>query len=311
MDSRREWSGDIERIRNSKVSDKSKDIYQVSPYEYEQILYNKITESYKIDHSDTTTLINRDTAKFVTKLQIVDRLGKIEEKCAYILFIDHKQNFQYKKQARLINPTKTELGLVSKDLIQRITSRLLSGPKYNLWKNSMDIIDWFKNIRNKKRSTFIQFDIIEFYSSITRELLLKSLNHAREYTDITDEEVEIILACRKSILSDYRRTWVKRHVDNFDVSIRAYDSGQVADLIGIYILDTMGHIVNLEQVGFYWDDGMIFIPDSNGPKISNIQKKIIRAFKLLGLRIQIASNLKVVDFLDVTLSLNNGTFRPF
>ena len=106
--------------------------------------------------------------KFASKLQIVDKLGKIEEKCTYILFKDHKQNFQVKKQARLINTTKTELGLVSKDLIQIITSRLLSGPKYNLWKNSMDIIDCFKNIKNKKRSTFIQFDIIEFYPSITR-----------------------------------------------------------------------------------------------------------------------------------------------
>ena len=33
-------------------------------------------------------------AKFASKLQIVDRLGKIEEKCAYILFKDHEQNFQ-------------------------------------------------------------------------------------------------------------------------------------------------------------------------------------------------------------------------
>ena len=40
-------------------------------------------------------------------------------------------------------------------------------------------------------------------------------------------------------------------------------------------------------------------------------KKIIRAFKLLGLRIEIASNLKIVDFLHVTLSLDNGTFKPF
>ena len=89
--------------------------------------------------------------------------------------------------------------------MQRITSRLLSSPKYNLWKNSLDTIDWFKNIKNKKRSTFTQFDI-EFYLSITRELLLKSLNHTREYTDITDEELEIILACQKSILSDNHRT---------------------------------------------------------------------------------------------------------
>ena len=58
-----------------------------------------------------------------------------------------------------------------------------------------------------------------------------------------------------------------------------HSSAQVADLIGIYILDTLGRIVNLEQVELYWDDGIIFIPDSNGPKTSNIQK-IIKAFKL-------------------------------
>ena len=55
-------------------------------------------------------------------MNMIDRLGKMEEKSAYILFKDHKKNFLDKKQARLINPTKTELGFVSKDLIQRITS---------------------------------------------------------------------------------------------------------------------------------------------------------------------------------------------
>ena len=90
----------------------------------------------------------------------------------------------------------------------------------------------------------------------------------------------------------------------------SYDSAQVADLIRIYILDTLGRIVNIEQVGLYQGDGIIFIPSSNGPYTSKIQK-IIRAFKLIGLRIEIASNLKIVVFLDVTLNLNNGTFKPY
>ena len=238
---------------------------------------------------------------------MLDRVGKLEERSAYILFKDHKKNFPDKKQTRLINPTKTELGSVSKDVIQKITSRLMSSHKYNLWKNSMDTIDWFKKIKDKKRSTFVQFDIIEFYPSITKELLVRSLNHAREYTEITEEEIEIILASRKTVLSDNRRSWV----DNFDVPMGAYDSAQVADLVGIYILDTLGRIVNSQQVGLYREGGIIYIPDSNGPKTASIQKKIIRAFKLLGFRIQIASNLKIVDFLDVTLNLNNGTFKPF
>ena len=93
---------------------------------------------------------------------MIDRLGKIEEKSAYILFKYHK-TFLDKKQTRLINPAKTELDFLSKDLIQRITSRVLSCHKYNLWKNSMDTIDWFRKIRDTKKSTFVQFDIIEFY----------------------------------------------------------------------------------------------------------------------------------------------------
>ena len=39
---------------------------------------------------------------------------------------------------------------------------------------------------------------------------------------------------------------MKSHVDNFDVPMGAYDSAQVDTLIGIYILDTLGRIVNLE-----------------------------------------------------------------
>ena len=39
---------------------------------------------------------------------------------------------------------------------------------------------------------------------------------------------------------------MKSHVDNFDVSMGAYNLAQVVDLIGIYILDTLGRIVNLE-----------------------------------------------------------------
>ena len=33
--------------------DKSKNIYKVNPYEYEQILKNKITEFNRIDHNNT------------------------------------------------------------------------------------------------------------------------------------------------------------------------------------------------------------------------------------------------------------------
>ena len=90
-----------------------------------------------------------------------------------------------------------------------------------------------------------------------------------------------------------------------------YDAAQIAGLIGIYIFDTLSRMVNLVQIGLYRDDWIIFIPDSNGPQTSKIHKNVIRVFKLQGLRIEIDSNMKIVDFLDVTLSLDNGTFKPF
>ena len=44
---------------------------------------------------------------------------------------------------------------------------------------------------------------------------------------------------------------------------------------------------------------------------SRIQKKILRAFKLLGLKIEIMSNLKLVNFQDITLNLFENSFKPF
>ena len=128
--------------------------------------------------------------------------------------------------------------------------------------------------------------------------------------DIFDEKIEIILTCTKYILADNRRTWGESYVSNLDVPKGAYDSAQVAELIGIYILDTLDRIVNLEQVELYQDDGIIFIPDRNGPKTPKTQKNIIREFKLLGLRIEITSNLKMVDFFVIALNLYNSIFKP-
>ena len=64
-------------------------------------------------------------------------------------------------------------------------------------------------------------------------------------------------------------------------------------------------------MGLYHDDRIIYIPNSNGRNSSRIQKKIIRAFKFLGFKIELSSNIKIVNFLGVTLNLSNNTYKPF
>ena len=90
-----------------------------------------------------------------------------------------------------------------------------------------------------------------------------------------------------------------------------YDSSQIAGLVGLYILNMLTRIISPLQVGLYRDDGLLYIPNSNGPLSSSIQKRIIRAFKFLGFKIEISSNIKIANFLDVTLDLSNNSYKPF
>ena len=81
-------------------SDKSENIYKIKPSKYQEILKSNITNNYKIDYNNTIEQINKDTSNFACRLQIEDRLGKFKKKDAYILFKDHKPNFENKLPTR-------------------------------------------------------------------------------------------------------------------------------------------------------------------------------------------------------------------
>ena len=70
-------------------------------------------------------------------------------------------------------------------------------------------------------------------------------------------------------------------------------------------------IISPQQLGLYRYDGLLYIPNSYGPLSSSIQKRIIRALKFWGFRIEISSNIKIVNFLDVTLDLSNNSYKRF
>ena len=64
------------------------------------------------------------------------------------------------------------------------------------------------------------------------------------------QQYQIILACRKTVLKNNGSTWLKRGSDNFDIPMGGgYDSTQIADLVGLYILYTLRRIMNPVQIG--------------------------------------------------------------
>ena len=66
-----------------------------------------------------------------------------------------------------------------------------------------------------------------------------------------------------------------------------------------------------ENIGLYCDDGLACFHGISGPDSDRIRKDIVRLFQDLGLSITTKTNIKVVDFLDVTLSLLDGTCKPY
>lgn len=107
-----------------------------------------------------------------------------------------KNNFVNNPQSCLINASKTKFGLILKNILKKIILSIQQNSSANLWKDFSDAIKWFQNITNKKNATFIQFNIIDFYPSISEDLLLNSLNFAKNYINITDDEQKIIVASK-------------------------------------------------------------------------------------------------------------------
>ena len=171
-------------------------------------------------------------------MHIENRLRPTIEKPAFITIKDHKENLENNMKCRLINPTKTEIGRVSKYILDRINTDIRSKCKLNQWKNTKDVINWFSQLRQKNKLTFLAFDIIDFYPSISDELLNKSIEWARKHTSIDDQEYETIMHSRRTLLHDNKgNMWTKKEIKRqFDVSMGAFDGAEVCELIGLYML---------------------------------------------------------------------------
>ena len=105
---------------------------------------------------------------------------------AYIRLKDHKKNFRNNTKCRLINPSKSEVGRVSKKYLNDIIADVSRKTEVNQWRNTARVINCFKNLSDKHKRKFIKFDIAEFYPSISENLLNKSIAYAKSFTKIEE-----------------------------------------------------------------------------------------------------------------------------
>ena len=94
---------------------------------------------------------------------------------------DHKDNFRSNPTCRLINLSENELEKVSKQLAEKINSDIIEKLLFNQWRNNNAVLKWFNNITDKSNCSFVQFDIKEFYPSITENILHQTFKFEATY----------------------------------------------------------------------------------------------------------------------------------
>jgi hypothetical protein len=290
-------------------ADKTSNLYLIKPEEYKKLLANNITADYKKSNEDMVDKINIEAAKIARSLKLDGRIEGMAKKRAYLSMKDHKEDFPERISCRLINPCKTNIGKISKTILEKINLLVRKETQLQQWRSTGEVLDWYKKI-DKRRKKWIKYDIEAYYPSVTAEVLAKAIQFARQYTEVTSQQENIILHCRKNIVVGNDDTvWVKKENEDFDNTMGSYDSAEVAELVGLFMLHKMEDILPKDSHGLYRDDGLCIV-EGSGPMIERTKKKIVALFKGEGFKITTEANLIATSFLDVWLNLEDGSFKP-
>ena len=149
---------------------------------------------------------------------------------------NHKERFRDKIFCRLKNPSKTDIGKINKQILDRVNNTILGKNKVKQWKKTSSVKEWYRNIKRKDQCSFVVFDIESFYPSISTKLFDEAVSFAKLYYDFTSDELELIMHSRKTLLFWQDSTWVKKEGDeDFDIPMGCYDGAEICELVGIYI----------------------------------------------------------------------------
>ena len=124
----RKLKQDVDNIRKSdKVyvfADKTSNIYTMSPEQHNKLLKENVTKTYKKAPILLESSINLEAKNIAETYNVENRAESLANSLAFITLKDHKDNFHQKHPCRLINPCKSEIGIISKSILERINTEL-------------------------------------------------------------------------------------------------------------------------------------------------------------------------------------------
>ena len=116
-----ELSQDTKKIKEENklliAADKTTNFYRVDSTSYNQLLKSSITKSYKKAPTNSVDKIISEEKKIAKKLDLDNRIDALVEKDSFVTLKDHKPHFDNNPTCRLINPSKSEIGKISKKIL--------------------------------------------------------------------------------------------------------------------------------------------------------------------------------------------------
>ena len=88
--------------------------------DYKKYLRENITRTYKKSTKEILNTVNRQAKKIAEKLNIANRIEKIQESEVYIMVKDPKKGFPNNSSFRLVNPSKSDIRRISKKILDKI-----------------------------------------------------------------------------------------------------------------------------------------------------------------------------------------------
>ena len=224
-----------------------------------------ITKSYKQAPAQTYNDINNEAKDIAHPLELSDRMNCLAKKEAFITLKD----LELYERAALSTYQPSE----------QWDGKSVKGSAWLYpWSHQPEVTsqyveehcfcDWmvYKDRQERERATFFCFDVVDFYPSFTEDLLKRALKFAEQYTTISDQEKDIILHSRKSMLFmiTQDKEWIKKGTGLFDVTMGCYDGAEICQLVGTFALATITKAIPTASIGLYRDDGLGVLLDMPG-----------------------------------------------
>ena len=126
------------------AADKTTNFYKMKAEKYEELKNKNITKEYKKASKNEVKKVDLGDRDLAQKLDIDDRVYSLNIQDCFVTIKDHKDNFENNTKCRLLNPSKSDLGKISKKILAKLVKVVREQTLYNHWGNSTSVITWFK-----------------------------------------------------------------------------------------------------------------------------------------------------------------------